>query len=157
MRLISLLYVKICPDGYALTHVPRSSRPGGGVGLLNRNSLKLEKHTSRTFKSFELMESLLRTNSVLARMRIVIVYRPPQSSNNGLAVNQFLDEFSSFIETTVAGSGRFLITRDFHFHFHVNDTSGPAALKFLDLLDSFNSVSTSIKICQHTRINIPWI
>ena len=44
----------------------------------------------------------------------------------------------------MVGSGRLFVTGGLNFH--VNDTSHPAALKFLDLLDSFN-------FCQY--INLP--
>ena len=127
----------ICPSGYVFSHVPREFGSGGGVGIIFKHSLKIEKlTTTKSFKSFELMQLLLHKNSVTTH--IVVIYRPPPSSTNGFTVNLFFDEFSSLLELLVSSSGKLLITGDFNIH--VNDTSAATALKFLDLLDSFNLI-----------------
>lgn len=42
----------ICPYGFIFTHIPRSTGSCGGVGLLYKNSLKLEQLNSSVFKTF---------------------------------------------------------------------------------------------------------
>ena len=58
-----------------------------GVGLLFKKNLKIKKLQTRIFRSFELMEVLLHTSSLTTR--IVVVYRPPPSSINGLTSSLF--------------------------------------------------------------------
>ena len=79
---------------------------------------------------------LLHNNSVTTC--IVIIYRPPPSSANGFTIDLFFNEFSSLLEQLEFSSGKLLITGDFNIH--VNDASDTTALKFLDLLDSFNLI-----------------
>jgi len=124
----------ICPNGYVLTQQPRSKGNGGGVGLLYNSSLKIEKQESKSFKSFELMEVLLHTNS--STSRIVIIYRPPPSTSNGLSYTLFLDEFSSLLELFSIAPGKLIIIGDFNIHIDVSDDGN--AKMFMDLLQSFN-------------------
>ena len=71
----------ITPTGYCFAHTPRSSENGGGVAFLYRKDLKMERLKNPVFKSFEFMESLLNTTSCV--LRIIVVYRPPGSTQNG--------------------------------------------------------------------------
>ena len=77
----------ICPQDYVFNHIPRTTGTGGGVGLLFKKNLKIKKLQTRIFRSFELMEVLLHTSSLTTR--IVVVYRPPPSSINGLTSSLF--------------------------------------------------------------------
>ena len=103
----------ICPQDYVFNHIPRTTGTGGGVGLLFKKNLKIKKLQTRTFRSFELMEVLLHTSSLTTR--IVVVYRPPPSSINGLTSSLFFTEFSSFLEPMVSSPGKLLIVGDFNF------------------------------------------
>ena len=77
-------------------------------------------------------------------MRVVTVYRPPPSSTNRYTVNMFLEEFPALLELLVLCPGKLILTGDFNFH--VDDPSDSSALKFLDLLSSFNL---------HQHIDVP--
>ena len=71
-----------------------------------------------------------------ACIRLVIVYRPPPSEQNGLKKNYFFDEFNSLLECLAITSSKLLITGDFNFH--VNKPSETYAKKFLRMLNGFN-------------------
>ena len=139
----------ICPQDYVFNHIPRTTGTGGGVGLLFKKNLKIKKLQTRTFRSFELMEVLLHTRSLTTR--IVVVYRPPPSSINGLTSPLFFTEFSSFLEPMVSSPGKLLIVGDFNFA--VNNGNDGAALNFLDLLNTFN-LTQHIKVPTHKDNNI---
>ena len=119
----------ICPTGYLFCHVPRLNRFGGGVGVLYKNSLKMNRHVTMSYISFEFMELLLHHKSSI--YRIVVVYRPPSSNNL-----QFFNDFTSLLERLVTSSGKLLICGDFNYH--VNDDKDYNANCFMDLLDCFN-------------------
>ena len=111
MTIILLLEIKkiICPDGFVFTHTPRSTGRCGGVGILYKTSLKLEKlKSNHQFKSFEMQEVLLHVKSVLTH--IVVIYRPPSTSTYGYPPNVFLDEFAVFLESLVLGPGKLILT-----------------------------------------------
>lgn len=116
---------------------PRSTdQRGGGVGIMFKKSLNIRPViTELTFTSFECVEYLLKSNSVW--LRILVVYRPPPSTANGLTpVTQFLSEFTVLLEHLALLPAELLILGDFNFH--VDDTSDRNAVEFLSLLDTFN-------------------
>ena len=148
MRIVNLQRVIFVLQA-VFSHVPRETGSGGGVGIVFKHSLKVKKlKTKPSFKSFELMQLLLHNNSVTTC--IVIIYCPPPSSANGFTVDLFFNEFASLLEL-LASSGKLLITGDFNIH--VNDVSDTTALKFLDLLDSFNLIQ-HISMPTHKNGNI---
>ena len=91
---------------------------------------------------------LFHTSSLTTR--IVVVYRPPPSSINGLTSSLFFMEFSSFLESMVSSPGKLLIVGDFNFA--VNNGNDGAALDFLDLLNTFN-LTQHIKVPTHKDNN----
>ena len=140
----------ICPLGYAFVHIPRPNGTGGGIGLLYRKDLKIQQVKTDTCNSFEFMEVLFHSSSSV--IRIVIVYRPPLSSKNGLTHAQFFDEFSYLLELLVSSSGKLLLAGDFNFH--VNDRSNGPACQFLDLLNCFNLNTMNVNIPTHKSDNV---
>ena len=101
------------------------------------------------FMSFEYIEQLLKVETKW--VRFVTVYRPPPSATNGFTVQQFLSEFTTFLERLTVLPGGALIVRDFNFH--GEDPSDTSAIAFLDQLNAFNlvqHVSQSTHISGHT-------
>ena len=94
----------------------------------------MERLKNPVFKSFKFMESLLNTTSCV--LRIIVVYRPPGSTQNGSTTALFFDEFSTMLERLVSLPGRLLVTGDFNFH--INNPFDNTARQFLDLLNCFN-------------------
>ena len=91
MNLLTILLLHICPNEYVFIHVPRCIGSGGGAAILFRKNLRSKQPSSTSFNSLEFVEVLLRTGSSITR--IVIIYRPPPSSKNGISIAFFIDEF----------------------------------------------------------------
>ena len=125
----------IAPNGYGFLHCPRPNGTGGGLAVLYKSTMKIELlKTPQSYKSFELMELLL--HSFTPKTNMMIIYRPPPSSNNQLTPSLFFDEFSQLLERSVSSPGQLLLCRDFNFH--AEDPSDHNTRKFLDLLHCFN-------------------
>ena len=97
-----------CADhDYKLWHIPRPNKKGGGVGILIKNGLNVIKQTHSTRQSFEHVELLITAFSI--HLRIVVIYRPPQSKHNTFTKSQFVEEFSEYLEILSTSSGRLII------------------------------------------------
>jgi hypothetical protein len=117
---------------YVFKHVARKSR-GGGVALIYKKAFAFKQISRMQFKSFEYMDMV---SNVSNPVRIIVVYRPPPSTSNGLTCESFLSEFRSFLELIILDTGHFIITGDFNFH--VDDQNNSQAATFLDIIHSFN-------------------
>jgi len=62
-------------------------------------------------KSFEFSEWIVKHDS--HKLRVIVIYRPPYSSNHPVTSNVFFDEFSSYLESVVMSSDPLLIAGDF--------------------------------------------
>jgi hypothetical protein len=123
----------LCPSGYSFLHAPRTSGRGGGVGILYRDELHvklLQRNLSIQVTSFEYMEVTI--TSLNTVYRIILVYRPPSRHTTDIFLKEFADLLAEHIHT----GGRLLALGDFNFH--VDDKYNGEALKFLDLVESFN-------------------
>ena len=125
----------LTPEGFTFTHTPRNSKnPGGGVGLLIKSQFKTKPIKSTTFKSFELLEIILKLED--KSIRICNIYRPPPSQKNGFTFNGFIDEFSEYLADLSTLHESVLIVGDFNIH--IEDKSNADTAKYLDLLATFN-------------------
>ena len=124
----------LCPTGYEFYNVPSGSR-GGGVELLYKKRIRFQKQSciKAKFRSFEFTDLLLRQDST--SLRVVIVYRP-QTVHNRSTEPVFFQEFPSLLEKLAIVAGSLLIIGDFNFH--VEDCNDRSALRFLQLLETFN-------------------
>ena len=130
-----------CADhDYELFHVPRPNRRGGDVALLIKNGLRVIKQKHSTRNSFEHIELLVTAISI--HLRIVVIYRPPQSKQNYLTKSQFIDEFNEYLEGLAASSGRLLICGDFIINWL--DTSDNICKKILNTLESYTQLSMRV-------------
>lgn len=120
----------LVPTGYRFLHVPRPLGRGGGVGLLFKDTLNINTTLTVSFNTFELMDVRLRS---LQSVRVLIIYRPPESNS----LNTFFEEFSRLLENTIAEtSGRLLLTGVFNIH--IDCPNDGNAKRFIDILDSFD-------------------
>ena len=126
----------LCPTGYEFYNVPRVSRVGGGIGVIHKTVVCLEKHAGivTSFQSFEFTDVLLKHSS--SCLRLVIVYRPQTMADGTSSTAKFFEEFASLLESLVTAPGSLLMVGDFNFH--VNDASDRSAQWFLRLLEAFN-------------------
>lgn len=114
-------------DGYNLISVARKDRPGGGVAIVHKTSLRFSVPPPQKYISFEYKEILLETVSEC--VRLCVLYRPPNGS-----VPQFLDEFTRYIDGHTTTSGKLVIAGDFNFHW--GDNKDPTACRFMETVKS---------------------
>ena len=106
----------------------------GGTALIYRVSLTIKRADAGQKDSFEFSEWLVSSQS--HNIRVIIIYRPPYSVNHQIPTGVLLTEFSDYLESFLLCKEQLLITGDFNFH--LNDNQNIDALKFLDLLETFN-------------------
>ena len=102
---------EITPPSYKLFHRPRSARRGGGTAHLFRDNINACKLESGSRNSFEFPEYLV--CAVSLRIRLVIIYRPPYSTNHPVTVNSFIDEFSEYLESVIPANDLLCLTGKF--------------------------------------------
>ena len=97
--------MEVCPDGYKLLDHTRDMRRGGGTALLYRNSLCVNKIDAGNKTSFEFSEWLVNLSSA-SKLRMVIIYRAPYSSEHRIPTSVFFTYFFylSGIPTTLQGT-----------------------------------------------------
>ena len=100
--------------------------------ILARSNLKLDGSKAHTFKSFEFLEVMFRSQNVL--LRTVVIYRPPESSKNKATKSDFFVDVSSLLEIIVPSPGFILIGGDFNLHLGHHESC--ISEKFFDLLES---------------------
>lgn len=120
----------VCPSGYLSLHNPRIGRRGGGLAIIYRSSMRvILVNLAVSTLTFEFLAASFSVNS--SSFLLLVIYRPPSSN-----INQFFDEFATFLESIATSSGKLLIVGDFNIH--VDDSSNPVFHKFLSLIDSFD-------------------
>ena len=67
-------------------------------------------------KSFEFSKWIVKHGS--HKLRVIVIYRPPYSSNHPGTSNVFFDEFPSYLESIFMSSEPLLRAGDFNIHFH---------------------------------------
>ena len=119
----------LCPTGYRFLHKPRLHATGGGVGLLFKDTMKINTSLCDAFQTFEFMDVRVRGR---VQLRVLVVYRPPEPT-----YALFFEEFSRLLERILAeSSGHILLIGDFNFH--VNDTTDGYANRFNNILNAFD-------------------
>ncbi len=112
----------VTPYGYSFKHVPRKDRRGGGVGVLYRSDLQIKFIDSLDMQTFELIH--LDINHQSRNLRLIIIYRPPNSST----LKTFLDEFSTILDDEIFNSSDLLsypeiLTSQWTHHFQAPNPS----------------------------------
>ncbi|PFX29714.1 putative RNA-directed DNA polymerase from transposon X-element [Stylophora pistillata] len=136
----SVCIADLSRHGYLFKSFPRqSNRSGGGTGILFRDSFDATLLDGKEHNSFEFSEWILKTTN--RSIRIVAVYRPPNSS-----ASVFLDEFSSYLENIVMCPEPLIIAGDFNFHMDLVHSN--CAIRFKELLETF-SLSQHVTMSTH--------
>ena len=85
--------------GYNILSAPRKGR-GGGVGFLFNSCIKLKRNNVVSYKSFEVLEAVLKGNDEM--IRLSVVYRTTQVSSKEkyaqTRLTLFYQEFSEYLE-----------------------------------------------------------
>ena len=127
----------ITPLSYNFLDITRNNRPGGGIGLLFRDNFKLRISNSGTENSFEYVEWTF--NSLNKSFLLVAIYRPPYSHNHPVTVNEFLEQFTTYLENIITTTHILIITGDFNIH--VDNKNDNTSRKFSDILDTFSLIN----------------
>ena len=97
----------------------------------NNNNIFLTINPSNTWK-------LYLDHQLHAVLRSGVLYWPPPSTQNGLVVSMFFDEFPALLKRLAVASGKLSLLGDFNFH--IDDTANRQASNFLELLNNHNLV-----------------
>ena len=111
-----------------------------------RDNIFVIKSDAGEQKSFEFSGWILKHGS--HKLRVIVIYRPPYSSNHPVTSDVFFDEFSSYLELIVMSSDPILIAGDFNIHVDVPENLDGVC--FLELLESmvYNSMSSHLRMNQ---------
>ena len=96
-----------------------------------RPQSKSSKHVYKS-ESFENMQIKFNTGSRC--LDLITLYRPPPNQNNKFTTSQFFEEFSTFLQDKVTGSGDLLIVGDLNCH--LDKKTDNTTQKFTDMLGS---------------------
>ena len=125
--------IEITPPGFQLQDHPRIGRIGGGTAVLLRDNMRINEVTdSEQLRSFEHSEWIIKHGNYA--FRLVIIYRPPYSSNHPITTSLFLTEFTTYLESIVLSPEPLLVTGDFNIHMDVAENHD--ALRLLEILES---------------------
>ena len=129
-------YAEIREYGYNILSAPRKGC-GGGVGFLfNPKTVDLKKHNVKSYKSFEVLEAVLKDQSEL--IRLSVIYRTTQFTSKAKYADTrrtlFYQEFTDYLEVLHTKPGRPIISGDFNFH--MEDKNNIATKKFIDVYTS---------------------
>ena len=120
--------------GWKIISNPRKHRTGGGIAMLYRSSLELTCNTKVTkYKSFQAMESLLKTDKDL--VRLVNIYRPGYSKKSRCTQCNFLEELEDYLNNLSQKQGEPIIAGDLNFHMEKPSENYPRKLQ--QLFDEF--------------------
>ena len=129
-------FAEIREYGYEILSAPRKGR-GGGVGFLfNSSAISLKRNNVSSYKSFEVLEALVKSEEGL--LRLSVVYRTTQATSKEKYAQTrlilFYQEISDYLTELQTKVGRPTICGDFNLH--VENPNDNAAKKFLDLCSS---------------------
>ena len=93
-----------------------------------KQPLQLKVKPCDIFRTFEHVDAVLSSSNKSIR---IFDYQPPPSEGNRTTIQQFLDEFTNFLEEVAFDRNKILIAGDFNFHVDVQ--SDINAKKFLRL------------------------
>ncbi|MEL7523945.1 MAG: endonuclease/exonuclease/phosphatase family protein, partial [Cyanobacteria bacterium J06553_1] len=120
------------PSTHSFHHLsrPRGDIGGGGVGIfLSKAFTHISMKRSSTFNTFEYLN--IDFNHNREKLKFIVVYRPPSTSRC-----TFRQEFQDLLDTLVGEQRKTYICGDFN-HW-VEDPNARDAVKFLELMDTFN-------------------
>ena len=134
------------PAGYKLLDYPRTSRTGGGTGVLFRDNLTVTKGDATELRSFEYSEWHIKSET--DQVYLIIIYRTPYSAAHPVTTHAFFDEFSVFLESVVFCSSHLLITG--YFDIHIDVVGDADAIRQHELLKS-TGLKQHVTVPTHIR------
>ena len=111
-------------EDYAVYHLPRSTRRGGGLAVIARKGLHVSRNKGCILSSFKHFDLTITSGDKVNRL--VTGYRPqPSKKKNGFTAERFFLELSALLEELTVTSCQFLVWDDFNFHVNDNSNSNP--------------------------------
>ena len=107
---------------------------GGGVGILYRDNLNIERASVNAYQSFEYAE--WKVNSGTYNINIAAIYRPPYSDKNRFTQSNFLKEFPSILDKLSSYKDPIYLLGDLNFHLDIPDDTYSKQLT--SLLESYD-------------------
>ena len=141
------------PPGYEIVNLPRSQRKGGGIAIIFRNCFQVQSQEIIPAVCFEALEVVLTVKSYC--LRLLALYRPPPNQDNGFTSGQFITEFSDYLESRIASSGKLVIGGDFNYHW--NNPQNSETRQMMELLKSFNMLQHISGPTQIAGNTLDWI
>ena len=120
--------------GYNIKHHSRAGR-GGGVAIAYKKHLKFTQRTTKAFKSFEHIESVVKSQSG-ELLRFCCVYRSCTAKQSN--VPQFCQDFDDYLESLMQLPGKLIIAGDFNLH--LEDSTNSDSRKFMQILTNYGLI-----------------
>lgn len=125
-------FSEIRESGYNIHSKPRSGR-GGGVAFVYKDSITLSRQATKTFRTFECIESTL-VSSTGELLRLCCIYRSGTKTSIGSNFPLFLEDFEQYLIALLEKPGKPIICGDFNIH--MEDLTCPNTVKFTALLST---------------------
>ena len=119
--------------GYDIKFQPRrGSKKGGGVAVLYKPDLNLDKCAIKSFKTFEVLQITLKgfDNSLI---RVSTIYRTGHLTNGKRTA--FINELDQYLESIVGLKGEHILCGDLNIH--VEDLSDPNTIALYSITESY--------------------
>ncbi|ELU02068.1 hypothetical protein CAPTEDRAFT_218127 [Capitella teleta] len=117
------------PTGYALKHLPRPNRRGGGLALIQSSAIHTTPLCNISRPSFEGFETNISHKK--CSICLVAIYRPPSSSPA-----KYFNEFSDVMSSIIATCNDIIIVGDFNIH--LDTPHIPSAKGLISIMDDMN-------------------
>jgi hypothetical protein len=129
-------FAEIHDFGFDVISAPRRGHGGGVAFVYNPNIVKPVRNNTKNFKSFEVVECIIKSCDGL--IRLCVVYRSTQTKSKekyeDTKVTHFFEEFDQYLETLIGKAGTPFICGDFNFH--IEDKTNSYAKRFIAIYES---------------------
>lgn len=134
----------LCPEGFSCISVPRLSGRGGGIASIFKSNFTFSQVKSDSFASFE--HGCFRLCSTTRSFLFINVYRPPK-----LSPSEFINDFSTLLESVVTSPLELILLGDFNFHIDVQgDHYSSQLLSLFDTFDLHQHITSPTQANCHT-------
>ena len=129
-------FAEIHDFGYDVISAPRRGHGGGVAFVYNPDIVTPVRNNATKYKSFEVVECVIKTVDSL--VRLCVVYRSTQTKSKEkyeeTKISTFFEEFDSYLGTLISKSGIPFVCGDFNFH--VEDKTNYYAKRFTTIYES---------------------
>lgn len=120
--------IEASPPNFTYSHIARTSKKGGGVGLISKSNLSLSPNYKFKLSSCEILIVRPPNLGGPGPSYLIMLYRPPGPYSS------FLDEFSNFLSDLITRADNIIIFGDFNIR--INCKTDPLSKAFLSLIDT---------------------